>query len=53
MSLYEKKLEYQEIYVNSVEDIDKIIADYNSFYNLQRQGGTAADDPSARMQTFF
>ena len=53
MSLYEKKLEYQEIYVNSVEDIDKIIADYNSFYNLQRQGGTAADDLSARMQTFF
>ena len=34
MPLYEKKYEYQEIRVNTNEDINKIIADYNSFYNL-------------------
>lgn len=53
MSLYEKKLEYQEIRVDAVEDIDKIVVDYNCFYNLPRQGRTADDDPSARLQTFF
>lgn len=53
MSLYEKKHEYQEIHVDTVEDIDKIVADYNCFYNLPRQGRTADDDPSAYIQTFF
>lgn len=53
MALYERKYEYQEIYVDTVEDIDKIIADYNCFYNLPRQGRTVNDDPSAYLQTFF
>lgn len=53
MALYEKKHEYQEIRVNTLEDINEIIADYNSFYNLPRQGRTAMDDPSVYLQTFF
>ena len=53
MSLYEKKHEYQEIHVDTVEDIDQIIVDYNYFYNLPGQGRTADDDPSAYLQTFF
>lgn len=53
MSLYEKKHEYQEIHIDTVEDIDKIIADYNFFYDLPRQGRTADDDPSAYIQAFF
>lgn len=53
MSLYEKKHEYQEIHIDTVEDIDKIIADYNFFYDLPRQGRTADDDPSAYIQAFL
>lgn len=53
MPLYEKKYEYQEIRVNTIEDINKIIADYNSFYNLPRPGISAIDDPSVYLQTFF
>lgn len=53
MALYEKKYEYQEIRVNTLEDINEIIADYNCFYNLPRQGRTADDDSSVYMQTFF
>lgn len=53
MPLYEKKHEYQEIRVNTLEDINKIIADYNSFYNLPRPGISAIDDPSVYLQTFF
>lgn len=53
MSLYEKKYEYQEIRVNTIEDINEIIADYNSFYNLPRPGISAIDDPSVYLQTFF
>ena len=53
MPLYEKKYEYQEIRVNTNEDINKIIADYNSFYNLPRPGISAIDDPSVYLQTFF
>lgn len=53
MSLYEKKYEYQEIHVNTLEDINEIIADYNSFYNLPRPGISAADDPTVYLQTFF
>lgn len=53
MALYKKKYEYQEIHVNSLEDINEIITDYNCFYNLPRQGISAADDPSVCLQTFF
>lgn len=53
MSLYEKKYEYQEIRVNTLEDINEIIADYNSFYNLPRPEISAMDDPSVYLQTFF
>lgn len=53
MGLYEKKYEYQEIHVDTIEDIDKIIADYNCFYNLPRQGRTANDAPSVYLQAFF
>lgn len=53
MALYERKYEYQEIHVNSLEDIERIIADYNCFYNLPRQGRSADDDKSVYMQTFF
>lgn len=53
MPLYEKKYEYQEIHVNTLEDINEIIADYNSFYNLPRPGISAADDPTVYLQTFF
>lgn len=53
MTLYEKKHEYQEIRVNTLEDINEIIADYNSFYNLPRPGISAIDDPSVYLRTFF
>ena len=53
MSLYEKKYEYQEIRVNTIEDINEIIADYNIFYNLPRPGISAIDDPSVYLRTFF
>jgi len=53
MPLYEKKYEYQEIHVNTLEDINEIIADYNSFYNLPRPGISATDDPTVYLQTFF
>lgn len=53
MPLYEKKHEYQEIRVNTLEDINEIIADYNSFYDLPRPGISAMDDPSVYLQTFF
>ncbi len=53
MALYEKKYEYQEIRVNTLEDINEIIADYNCFYKLPRQGRTDEDDPSVYLQTFF
>ena len=53
VALYERKYEYQEIHVNSLEDIERIIADYNCFYNLPRQGRSADDDKSVYMQTFF
>lgn len=53
MPLYEKKYEYQEIHVNTLEDINEIIADYSSFYNLPRPGISATDDPTVYLQTFF
>lgn len=53
MALYERKYEYQEIHVNTLEDIERIIADYNCFYNLPRQGRSADDDKSVYMQTFL
>lgn len=53
VTLYEKKYEYQEIRVNTFEDINEIIADYNCFYNLPRQARSAADGASVCMQTFF
>ena len=53
MGLYEKKYEYQEIRVNTLKDINKIISGYNCFYNLPRQGISVMDDPSVYLQTFF
>jgi hypothetical protein len=53
MPLYEKKHEYQEIRVNTLEDINEIIADYNSYYDLPRPGISAIDDPTVYLQTFF
>lgn len=53
MPLYEKKHEYQEIRVNTLEDINEIIADYNSYFDLPRPGISAIDDPTVYLQTFF
>ncbi len=53
MALYENKHGYQEIRVDTLEDIDEIIADYNRFYNLPRPGISAIYDPAVYLQTFF
>lgn len=53
MSKFVKDYCYQEIRIEEIEEINQIIEDYNSFYNLPRQGRGDAGDEYAYRRTFF
>ena len=53
MSKFVKDYCYQEIRIEEIEEINQIIEDYNSFYNLPRQGRGDAGDDYAYRRTFF
>lgn len=53
MSEFKKKHEYQEITIAAFPEIYKIANEYNSFYNLPRQGRGDPGDVRTSLQSFY